>query len=190
MFSNEIIALIKNVLKNFQKPITIDYPAGTWPGNKYSQIVPHGKGMHEFNSEKCTGCGACVAICPNKSIKLINEDDSIKVSIYLGRCMFCGLCQDICPEQALKLTPKYELSSIEKEKLYVKNSIEASRCKSCGKAIYSKKQIDVVKNRVLENLMPENKKIAKLDMEKYLCLCPDCKKALSFKLNIHPRKFY
>jgi formate hydrogenlyase subunit 6/NADH:ubiquinone oxidoreductase subunit I len=100
------------------------------------------------------------------------------------------MCQDICPEEALKLTPKYELSTEDREKLYVKNSIDMAKCKSCGKIIYSKKQIDTVKNRVLKNLMPENKDIAKLDMEKYLSLCSNCRKALSFRLNTHPRKFY
>jgi formate hydrogenlyase subunit 6/NADH:ubiquinone oxidoreductase subunit I len=185
-----MLALIKNVLKNLGKPITIDYPAGTWPGNKYSQVLPYGRGMHEFDSEKCTGCGACVAMCPNKSIKLIGNGEFITIAIDLGRCMFCGMCQDLCPEGALKLTPKYELSTKDREKLYVKNSIDMARCKSCGKIMYSEKQIDTVKNRVLKNLMPENKEVAKLDMEKYLSLCPDCRKTLSLKLNTHPRKFY
>jgi len=190
MVNKSILMLIKDVLKNLKSSITIDYPAGTLLEKKYSQILPYGRGMHEFDSEKCTGCGACVAMCPNKSIKLIDNGDLRTIAIYLGRCMFCGMCQEICPEEALKLTPRYELSNTDKERLYVKNSFEMAKCEYCGKVSYSKKQIDIVKDRILKNLMLENKEIVKLDMEKYLGLCPACRKALSFKLNTHPRKFY
>ncbi|MEM2897192.1 MAG: 4Fe-4S binding protein, partial [Candidatus Bathyarchaeia archaeon] len=115
MIGDGVLALIKSVLKNLGRVVTIDYPAGTWPGNKYSQIVPYGRGMHEFDGEKCTGCGACAAMCPNKSIRLIDDGGSRTVAIYLGRCMFCGLCQDVCPEEALRLTPKYELATKDQE---------------------------------------------------------------------------
>lgn len=187
---NGILIAVKELLKNLKQCVTIDYPAGTWPGKKYSQIVPYGRGMHEFDEEKCVGCGACASMCSNKTIKLVDEEGKRTVSIYLGRCMFCGKCQDICPEEALKLTPKYELASINKQNLYVKNSLNMVKCESCEKFIYTEKQINSVKNRVLENLKPETKETVKLDMEKYLNLCPDCRKKLSFKLEIHPRKLY
>ena len=46
--------------------------------------------------EECTGCGACVAVCPDAAIEIedIAEIDS-------ARCMKCGICIPACPMDAM-----------------------------------------------------------------------------------------
>jgi 6-hydroxynicotinate reductase len=46
--------------------------------------------------EKCKGCGACVADCPQKAIKL-----SKKKAVIGDACSQCGACLKVCPEDAL-----------------------------------------------------------------------------------------
>jgi len=47
----------------------------------------------------CTGCGTCVALCPNEAIKLtINEKKGIYVpELNEKKCNNCGICYEICP---------------------------------------------------------------------------------------------
>jgi coenzyme F420 hydrogenase subunit beta len=47
----------------------------------------------------CTGCGTCIALCPNEAIKLtINEKKGIYVpELNEGKCNNCGICYEVCP---------------------------------------------------------------------------------------------
>jgi len=49
--------------------------------------------------DKCTGCGACVDVCPNDALVL--EGDKIKVDE--PNCIDCGVCVDECPVDALEM---------------------------------------------------------------------------------------
>ena len=48
--------------------------------------------------KKCTGCGACVNICPKGAISLTEEDTGKMVwAINDCLCVMCGLCAKTCP---------------------------------------------------------------------------------------------
>ncbi len=49
-----------------------------------------------FNGEKCTGCGACVAACPEKAIEI--TDGKSKTNRLL--CKGLGKCATVCPNEA------------------------------------------------------------------------------------------
>jgi len=51
----------------------------------------------EFD-KKCTGCGACNAICPYSAISLeLNEDGFYRPMMDKAKCVNCGECVKICP---------------------------------------------------------------------------------------------
>ena len=52
------------------------------------------------NAEECTGCGACVDVCPVEAIEL--NDDGIAV-IDDDACTDCGACVEECPAEAISL---------------------------------------------------------------------------------------
>ena len=52
----------------------------------------------EVESEKCTGCGACVRVCPVGAIKI--EEGKAVIS---DECMGCGACIDACSNEAISL---------------------------------------------------------------------------------------
>ena len=47
----------------------------------------------------CTGCGTCIALCPNEAIKLTtNEKKGIYVpELNEEKCNNCGICYEVCP---------------------------------------------------------------------------------------------
>ena len=53
------------------------------------------------NQDGCTGCEACLTICPVDSIEPVLGDEHPGllrlVEIDLDRCIGCGLCPKICP---------------------------------------------------------------------------------------------
>lgn len=49
------------------------------------------------NKEECTGCGACVNICPKRCIKLIEEQGFLSPNIDKQKCVDCNLCINTCP---------------------------------------------------------------------------------------------
>lgn len=53
----------------------------------------------QIDKEKCTGCGACVDICPVEAVKLEDE----KANVDENTCVECGQCIDECPNDAITL---------------------------------------------------------------------------------------
>lgn len=52
---------------------------------------------------KCTACGACTNICPQKCISLVeSEDGQLYPLIDIDKCIDCGKCKIICPQNAVK----------------------------------------------------------------------------------------
>jgi formate hydrogenlyase subunit 6/NADH:ubiquinone oxidoreductase subunit I len=81
------------------------------------------KGYVRNDLNKCTGCSACVPICPVRALDFKAEsrvDGSINVQefrINLGKCFSCGACIEVCPEASLFYSKDFELVSSRPEDL-------------------------------------------------------------------------
>ncbi len=53
----------------------------------------------EITDEECTGCGACVDVCPEGAITL--ADDPEQPEIDFDRCLMCKKCIRACPSRTL-----------------------------------------------------------------------------------------
>ena len=48
--------------------------------------------------QACTGCSACVAVCPTKSISMHEDTEGfLQPSIDVTTCVDCHKCEKICP---------------------------------------------------------------------------------------------
>ncbi|MEM3047167.1 MAG: 4Fe-4S dicluster domain-containing protein [Candidatus Bathyarchaeia archaeon] len=187
------LKLLSETFRNLGRPVTVDYPAGAWPGTKHGQAPPGLRGRLRFNPEKCVGCGACSQACTSGANSFNDEAGKRTVRIALGRCIFCGRCREICPQEALDQTPEFELAYMDPgdtELTEVKVETGLAQCASCGVAFAPSRQIEAVKERVLKNIDPSERERVAADLEKYSYYCPNCRRRMSYEWDTHPRRYY
>ncbi len=51
------------------------------------------------NTQRCTGCGECVEVCPCEAVELI---DAV-AEVLEENCTECVACVDECSEEAIEL---------------------------------------------------------------------------------------
>jgi len=57
----------------------------------------------QIDSARCTGCGRCVAVCPEKIITLDVSGFRKHAEIrFFERCTLCGCCVTSCPVAAIE----------------------------------------------------------------------------------------
>ncbi len=61
------------------------------------------------DATRCTGCGACVEVCPTEAIALVEGKARVDEEICIG----CGACADECPEDAIQPVVQGELVPVE-----------------------------------------------------------------------------
>ena len=76
----------------------------------------------------CTGCTACVKVCPVDAIR--GERKALHV-IDPAVCIDCGACGRICPAAAV-LDEHARLCQMVKRKLWPQPVISERKCVSCG----------------------------------------------------------
>jgi ferredoxin len=54
----------------------------------------------KVDDQKCTGCGACVDVCPVDAITLSHDKAVIDRSV----CTACGQCVEECPNEAISIS--------------------------------------------------------------------------------------
>ena len=59
-----------------------------------------------INTERCKGCGLCIAVCPKGSIiisKKSNKSGYFPAESSNAKCTGCALCAIICPEVVIEV---------------------------------------------------------------------------------------
>jgi NAD-dependent dihydropyrimidine dehydrogenase PreA subunit len=54
-----------------------------------------------IDGERCTGCGACVEVCPVDAVQMIEGERGKHAVIDQEKCRQCEACVEVCPEQAI-----------------------------------------------------------------------------------------
>jgi NAD-dependent dihydropyrimidine dehydrogenase PreA subunit len=55
--------------------------------------------MLRIDRTECMGCGACLEVCPESALYLVEG----KAYVDASRCTKCGACVEVCPEEAIRL---------------------------------------------------------------------------------------
>lgn len=75
-------------------------------------------------ASKCTGCGRCAEVCPNKAISVGQQDGKFVAITDRTLCTDCGQCVDHCPAEAREIagklmTVREVLDKVLKDKLFI-----------------------------------------------------------------------
>lgn len=61
-----------------------------------------------MNEDNCTGCDACVHLCPSHALDLVSDKPGeLRYEILARHCTGCGICADVCQENALQVREWY-----------------------------------------------------------------------------------
>jgi thioredoxin reductase/ferredoxin len=59
--------------------------------------------VHDINDDRCTGCDACVAVCPTNVLDLVKNKSRV---LRFHDCIQCEACMWACPTEALVMFPE------------------------------------------------------------------------------------
>ncbi len=124
--------IVSGLRQAFRKTMTFKYPT------EKLGLPPRFRARHYLYQDRCTGCGICAWICPEKCISIVQFGDEGKKfpQFYYGRCCFCHFCVDYCPKDALAPTDDYELAAYDQESLVFSPDRLAQPPKEVRHAVY------------------------------------------------------
>lgn len=54
--------------------------------------------LYNTRKEECCGCMACYAVCPQKAIDIVIDEEGFEYPlINCEKCVGCGICLKVCP---------------------------------------------------------------------------------------------
>jgi formate hydrogenlyase subunit 6/NADH:ubiquinone oxidoreductase subunit I len=113
-------------------PYTSDYPSK--PHKPYERF----RGRPKFSVDDCTGCTACVQVCPAGALSFKDETVGGKavrtLTIRWDICICCGLCQANClTDKGIVLSNEFDYATTGKrEDLFQSIEKELVTCDCCG----------------------------------------------------------
>jgi formate hydrogenlyase subunit 6/NADH:ubiquinone oxidoreductase subunit I len=87
--------------------------------------------MSHHIDENCTGCTACVKVCP---VDAIIGERKKQHSIDAGLCIDCGACGWVCPAEAVRDHRKYRVPAKKKSE-WLKPFIDPEKCTACENCV-------------------------------------------------------
>lgn len=94
--------------------------ASTLPETSVQGWFPH---VPRIDPNACSGCDACVKVCPHAAIRL--GSDPFHYAVDARCCSGCGMCVDVCDANAVSVQ---EWSQAEGQIV----ALQKSRCTACG----------------------------------------------------------
>lgn len=144
----------------------LDDPVSLPNGSPYGQVL--------VNTQACTLCMSCVAICPTAALQSASEEAPV-LAFTEGDCVQCGLCEHSCPENAITLEARFAPAAGERAEPRVMKQEEPFHCVSCGKGFATQSTIEKISKQL------EAHPYFQGDAAKRLKMCDDCRVRDSYR---------
>ncbi len=97
-----VIVLTRRMLRRSRLKLAEPSAATGRPGvsapNIPERLGPLTVLVHSINDDRCTGCDACIIVCPTDVLELRKNKSYVA---RFGDCIQCNQCELVCPTQAL-----------------------------------------------------------------------------------------
>lgn len=131
-------------------------------------------GQVNVQTDACTLCMSCVALCPTGALRGGNEQ-APRLAFLEGDCVQCGLCEASCPEKVITLEPRFIAApGLRLEERTLKEE-EPFHCISCGQAFGNRSTITSIMKKL------ENHSYFQGEAAKRLQMCEDCRVRDSYR---------
>ncbi|MFA5424802.1 MAG: ferredoxin family protein [Phycisphaerae bacterium] len=82
-----------------------------------------------IDTERCKGCGLCIAVCPKNNIHV--SEQSNKNGYFFaecdGNCTGCAMCAIMCPEAVIEVFVENNISQIKGRDGKAKKAVSKSK---------------------------------------------------------------
>ncbi len=156
--------VFRTLFQNLVKELRIDLPeTAVVP----PELIPEGYGQPQYDPERCIGCGACAANCPQHNIELTDVGQYRTISHFESRCVGCATCEQVCPVDAIQVVPRFDLTAFLADERHGAIELELACCARCGQPIAPNRQLEFSQNRLEDNAKPDDQ----------VALCAACRRS-------------
>ncbi|MGF1779548.1 4Fe-4S dicluster domain-containing protein [Vibrio nomapromontoriensis] len=112
------------------------------------QVLPSTSpfGTVNCDTDKCTLCMGCVAVCPTKALH--NTGDRPALDFIEQDCVQCGMCEKACPESALSLSQQLNWNQESRQSVVAIHEEKAAECLRCGKPFAPQSMITMLQDKL------------------------------------------
>lgn len=173
----------------FSRPYTTKFPFTPF------EPAPQFRGRPHYHDEDCTGCGACVQVCPAGALQLTDTKGTGKrlFKINYAHCIGCGQCEEKCMTgKGIRLVNEMIPAVFDPAEVTETMEKALVHCESCGETIACRDQLLWLADRLgpyayalptlilVKELGGQNVPAASRDTMRredlYKILCPHCRR--------------
>lgn len=150
----------------FEQGKALETPVPLPNGAPYGQVL--------LNTDACTLCMSCVALCPTGALRG-NNNEQPRLAFLEADCVQCGLCERSCPEKAIRLEARFAPAPGERLHERVLKEEQPFHCISCGKPFGSHSTITGIMKKLQHHSYFQGEAAKRLQM------CEDCRVRDSYR---------
>lgn len=125
-------------------------------------------GQVRVDTQRCTLCNACAAICPLHAISV--PGDRPQLLFTEASCVQCGMCERACPEEAISLTPRFVFARETALAPQLLHEEKPFHCVRCGKAFATARMMEAIGAKLAGHWMFQDE-TARLRLQ----MCDECR---------------